>query len=165
MVKGPVFKVHCIPIIRNFLIGITRAHTHPMGYTSLSERISSNSHMPWTGQNIQLDHNGWEVDRRTPRRTGRSIVTLRRQLRWTNLILKSMLRPLPTVTKNMPSTQARTVFATSPPSVGRTAARTSSYGESSVKAASSSIFFSTSLLCAAALRASIVDCGRFGSHW
>lgn len=86
-------------------------------------------------------------------------------LRGFNLMLRNIFKPLPRVTNIIPKIQARTVLATSPPSVFRTAARTSSYGEFSSIALSTSMAFSASTDRVASLMASILDCGRFGSHW
>lgn len=75
----------------------------------------------------QLDDDRGEVDSWTPVDTFQLAVGLRHRSPLVSyLILKNMFSPLPIVTKIIPRTQARTVFATSSPSVLRTAALTSS---------------------------------------
>lgn len=114
----------------------------------------------------QLHDDGGERDGRTPNAIWANNFLLEGCIGIkAHLMLRNMLSPLPRVVKNMPSTQARTVFATSPPSVLRTAARTDSYWDSWARVFSNSAAFSWSPVLTASLMASIFSCGKFGSHW
>lgn len=146
IVNGPVFSVHRRPKVLKIFRGTTLAQKQPIGYTSLVH-ASVRLGIEWTAKPTIVQRsleNLWPGSWCTVSISLPSPIKRFNEQDPTNLMLKNMLSPLPMVTKIMPSTQARMVLAGSPLSVLRTAARTSSYGESSAKASSISLAISVS---------------------